>query len=243
LLLVASAALAGWGPARSSPPDGSRTWIGRHQEVEDYLRTAECVSLEMLGPTQVGRCTLRPGGPVARFAWKALPPGVYRGFRESYKSEIAAYALDRLLKLDMVPPAVERTLNGVSGSAQQWVEDAQTLKASAAPPQPQRQAWELQLARMRMFDDLIGNADRNSANVLCDGEWKLILLDHSRAFRLDTRLPEKLDRADQELWVRIEGLTSERLEEALAPWLDRDQIQALLARREAMRAEVRQLSR
>jgi hypothetical protein len=230
LLLAALAALLGWGQARSSPPHGSRTWIGRYQEVEDYLRTAECASLEMLGPTQMGRCTLRPGGPVARFAWKPLPPGVYRGFRESYKSEIAAYALDRLLKLDMVPPSVERTFNGVSGAAQQWVEDATTLKPSTAPPEAERAAWALQVTRMRMFDDLIGNTDRNQGNILCDGDWKLILLDHSRAFGLDTRLPQKLDRVDPDLWSRIEGLTRGRLEEALSPWLDRDQIQAEVSR-------------
>ena len=45
-------------------------------------------------------------------AWRSLPPGVYRGFRESYKAEIAAYELDKLLKMDMVPPSVERQLEG-----------------------------------------------------------------------------------------------------------------------------------
>ena len=66
-------------------------------------RTAECVSMEVRCQYRA-RCTLPPGGPVARMAWRPLPPGVHRGFRESYKTEIAAYELDKLLKLDMVPP-------------------------------------------------------------------------------------------------------------------------------------------
>ena len=77
-----------------------------------------------LGSTQsLARCTLRPGGPVARMAWKTLAPGIYRGFFASYKNEIAAYELDKLLKLDMVPPTVERQLQGITGAAQLWVEN------------------------------------------------------------------------------------------------------------------------
>ena len=45
-------------------------------------------------------------------AWRAVQPGVDRGFRENYKTEIAAYELDKLLKMDMVPPSVERQIQG-----------------------------------------------------------------------------------------------------------------------------------
>ena len=55
-------------------------------------------------------------------AWRPLPPGLDRGFWQSYKSEIAAYELDKLLKMDMVPPTVERQLHGANGAAQLWVE-------------------------------------------------------------------------------------------------------------------------
>ena len=65
-------------------------------------------------------------------AWRTLPPGIYRGFRESYKSEIAAYELDKLLKMDMVPPTVERQIDGSNGAAQQWVEHVVDLSGSGA---------------------------------------------------------------------------------------------------------------
>ena len=96
----------------------AKIWVGRNQEIEEYLRTAECVSMEELGKNRAARCTFRPGGPVARMAWRSLPPGTYRGFWESYKAEIAAYELDKLLRMDMVPPAVERQLQGNNGAAQ-----------------------------------------------------------------------------------------------------------------------------
>ena len=103
---------------------GAKIWVGRYQEIEEYLRTAECVSMEVFDPRKATRCTLRPGGPVARMAWRSLPPGVYRGFWESYKAEIAAYELDKLLKMDMVPPARGAAAPGRNkGAAQLWVEN------------------------------------------------------------------------------------------------------------------------
>lgn len=237
-MLLACLPLVG-GLAPSSERLGSRIWVGRHQEIEEYLRTAECVSMEVLGPNKSVRCTLRPGGPVARMAWMALPPGVHRGFRESYKAEIAAYELDKLLKVDMVPPSVERQLEGHDGAAQLWVEDIFGLEPDASPGEPNRAEWEDQLARMAMFDDLIGNRDRNRGNTLRDAAWNLILLDHSRAFGDTTELPRRLTRIDQGLWARIEGLTRDRLDAALRPWLAADEIRAILDRREKMRAEIR----
>ena len=131
----------------------------------------------------------RPGGPVARMAWMTLPPGIHRGFFTSYKTEIAAYELDKLLKMDMVPPTVERQLQGNTrrchavGGERRW-----RGRATRRPPsEVNRTEWDKQLARMTMFDALIGNRDRNMANVLRDGAWNLILLDHVRRVRAPYR--------------------------------------------------------
>jgi hypothetical protein len=224
-----------------APSRDARIWVGRHREIEEYLRTAECVGMEMLGSSRVARCTLRPGGPVARMAWRPLPPGVHRGFRESYKAEIAAYELDKLLNLDMVPPSVERQLGGASGAAQLWVEDVTTVAESRVGAD--RTRWEEQAVRMRMFDALIGNRDRNGMNTLHDAAGNLILLDHSRAFGSSAELPGKLTRFDDAFWARIEALTPDALRTALGRWVDHAGIEAVLARRDAMGAEVRSTSR
>ena len=54
-------------------------------------------------------------------AWKVLPPGTYNGFHESYKTEIAAYEMDKLLDLNMVPPTIERTIDKQTGAAVMWI--------------------------------------------------------------------------------------------------------------------------
>jgi hypothetical protein len=224
---------------------GSKTWVGHYREVEEYLRTAECITVDNIGTPKsaqgVGpalkRCGLRPGGPVARMAWKTFPAGGVRGFRESHKADIATYELDKLLKLDMVPPTVERQLEGYTGSATFWVEDALDLRVGRiSTPDPAR--LEKQLVRVAMFDALIGNKDRNLANTLRDPVWNIILIDHSRAFATEAE-PEFDPRAvDKELWARIEGLTRAQLDAALRPWLDDEQIRAILDRRERMRAAI-----
>ena len=218
-----------------SQETGAKTWVGRYQEVEEYMRTAECLGVEVLGNSAkpLRRCALRPGGPLSRMAWRPQVEGVYQGFKESYKAEIAAYELDKLLQLDMVPPVVERELQGYKGSATFWVEDV-VEATNVAANAPDR--WQLQLTRAKMFDNIIGNRYRNRANVLLDKAWNAILIDHVRAFGSGTDLPHDLTRIDRALWARIEALTRKQLDTALGRWLDADEIEAILQRREKMKA-------
>jgi len=229
--------------AASAEKVSAKTWVGRYQEIEEALRTEECVSMEVFPPQYLSRCTFRTGGPVARMAWRPLRPGPDRGFSESYKTEIAAYELDKLLKMDMVPPTVERQIQGNSGGAQLWVEKI----VDATGPEPtdgeSRAHWDAQLARMAMFDNLIGNRERNRRQMLRDDGWNLILIDHSRAFGAGTQLHHKMARIDDEQWAKIEALTRSQLDGALRAWLDTSAIDAILKRREAMRAEIKLLRR
>jgi hypothetical protein len=237
--------LTPWSSAQQTPSTqepSAKTWVGRQHEIEEYLRKAECETTEVLSSFNT-RCTFRPGGPIARMAWKALLPGVHRGFKQSYKTEIAAYELDKLLKMDMVPPTVERQLNDHVGAAQQWVEKIVDARDIASLGDQHRSHWEDQVVRMTMFDNLIGNRERNRATMLRDAAWNLILVDHSRAFAPGRELLHKLIRIDEAYWARIEALTRRQLDVALEPWLDANEIQAILDRREAMRAEIKLLRR
>jgi hypothetical protein len=242
LCLSTLAAIESCGAAQSTSPAApnmsSKIWVGRYEEIEEYLRTAECLSIERILST---RCTLRPGGPVARMAWLVLPPGIHRGFFTSYKTQIAAYELDRLLKMDMLPPTVERQLQGNTGAATLWVENVVTWKKDAPPAQTNRAEWDKQLARMTMFDMLIDNRNRNEATALVDRAGNLILLDHTRAFGLVTDISPPLNRIDGDYWDRILALTRTGLDSKLRPWLDEAQITAILARRDRMKAEIDRL--
>jgi hypothetical protein len=115
------------------------------------------------------------------------------------------------------------------------------VQADESPDESHRAHWENQLARMTMFDNLIGNRDRNRGNMLRDAAWNAILIDHSRSFGPASELPNKLTRVDGGLWAKIEGLTRKQLVGALRAWLEENEIRAILDRRERMRAEIRLL--
>ncbi len=120
---------------------------------------------------------------------------------------------------------------GYIGAATFWVENAASL-AEGKSDAPDAARFRKQVARMAMFDSLIGNGARNLGNTLRDPVWNLILLDHSRAFGAGDEPLADLSRIDKELWGRIEALTRPQLDAALSPWLEQYQIRAIEERRE-----------
>jgi hypothetical protein len=220
----------------------ARLWVGQDQAIEEALRTAaiERVDVVPIGVTKPKRAFFANGAPIASAAWKALRPGYRSGYYESYKSEIAAYELDKLLGMQMVPPAVERTVEGETGAVVLWLEGVKGWDKDrpAKGPEPE---WSRQISRMKLFDQLIANIDRNQGNLLYDADWHLFLIDHSRAFtdRTNLRGMATVGLVDQRLWDGINALTREDLQRVLGPWLEARAIDAILTRRERMREEVK----
>ena len=217
--------------------DGVAYSPGRHQEFEDYIRSARVAGRwrSCPGITSPLKAALEPGACLRVVAWKPIAPGVYNGYRESYKAEIAAYEIDKLIALDMVPPTVERRLDGALGAAVMWVSGTKSfaeLGKAITPPPAEAARWNLQLARAMMFDDLIGNEDPNLGNWLVDTAWNLILIDHSRALQTGKDLYHKLNNADRALWERILVLDEARLQTAVGTWLNNGERRAILQRRD-----------
>lgn len=212
-------------------------WRGHESDIETYLRTAPVVRVEDIpvGVTRPRRAYFAPGGPVGSIAWKVLPDQVLHGKVESHRSEIAAYRLSRLLALDMVPPAVERAINGVKGAGIYWVEGVRPWNPSK-PPAISGINWSRQTSRMFMFDQLIANIDRNQGNLLYDDDGHMYLIDHSRAFtpRPDLTGLHAPQQFDRDLWERMAALSREDLDGALGACLSSLQIEAILTRRDAM---------
>jgi len=229
--------------AQQAVPESARTWIGRAEQIEQFIREAEVVDIEDIGTgvTNPKRAELAPGGLVARIAFKPIRPGRYHGYWESYESEIAAYELDKLLGLGMVPPTVEKRIAGDVGAAVMWAVPTRTFKEFGAPPTApaaQMARWNYQLIRAKMFHNLIYNKDPNLGNWLVDPAWNLILIDNSRAFTRPRRMVHKLTRVDRDLWDRFRALDEATLKAALGKWLRDGSIRAILRRRDQMAKDI-----
>ena len=241
--MLVGLALLVWAPvahAQDGEALSAKTWLGHEAEIEEYMKTAEILGLEDIpvGVTNPQSADLAPGGPIDKFAWKQLKPGIYRGFWESYKAEIAAYELDKLLGLGMVPVKVERRIRGELGAAIMWLSPTESFRDLGGVPRPPNRHlgyWTIQLIRAKMFDNLIYNRDPNEGNWLVDPAWNLMVIDHSRSFTPDNDMAhENMTRIDRYLWDRMQQLDEPTLTAALGEWLSGREIRAILERRDRM---------
>jgi hypothetical protein len=238
---------AGVGPAAanaSAVSSGAKVWIGHYTEYEDFLRTAE-IDHESRPKAGVTNGTVhvffKPGGLAASAAVRTLGPGFYGGFFESYKSEVAAYKLDRLLELDMVPPTVMREYKGRQVSIQLWTENTIMLrdvqKQKLAMPTTTL-AWARQLARQRVYDDLVANIDENATNLLFDKQWNIIKIDCSRCFTNQMTTPFEVGKQtlhiDRGFFERMKALDRDTLKREIGDYVEGGAIDALLARRDGL---------
>jgi len=259
-LLLAPVAPSGRGPAPSSAASaaGERQWIdakgdplplGSDEEVEDFLRTAQVVDLKGISRGVAGaqKALLRKGDIEMHAVFRTvaveqrerrLGDRVVAFFRDHYIHEPAAYALSELLGLEMVPPAVVRTIRGRPGSLQLWLEDVRpTVELEEEGIRsPDGRATLLQFYQMQVFDNLINNLDRNQGNILVDGRWRGWLIDHTMAFARTEQLPSpaRVRRCERGLWERLNTLSDQELEAAVEPFLPFPERAGLLKRRQVL---------
>ena len=223
--------------------------------IKQFLTEAEIVGEEALdtGVTKPHRVTLRKDGIELRAVFKELSvdDGAGTGVNpidvsDRFEYEPAAYELDRLIGLDMVPVAVIRTIGRHRGALQLWVEKATNVRRMLEAKQSPA-GWCPSLPQynlMNVFDILTHNVDRTQENALWTEDWMLVLIDHTRAFRTYVRdNPRLLSRTTpyvpQALADRLASLSLETLQKELGPYVKRKQIDSILARRDRLLKEYR----
>ncbi len=156
---------------------------------------------------------------------------------------VAAYRMDRLLDLEMVPVTVRREVNGDNGSLQflpgnnsnEAERSAQGLGGGASC------SIIDQWSAMYVFDVLIFNEGRSQSRMLYDkSSWDLMLSEHGRAFAAKKGRPAHLQKAAIAVspgWkAALAELDDEVLQETLGDVLDSRRLKALMSRRDELLA-------
>lgn len=224
-------------------------------QMKEFLRTAQVVAKKNTskGITSPYRLTLTDGAITHdagfNYANESSPRKVFDDghiefdFKDSYKFDVAAYELAKLLGLgDMMPVTVERKFEDKWGAITWWLpvkmDELTRTKKNIEPPDID--AYNRQMYKKRIFAELVYDTDQNLTNVLISEDWHLWMIDFTRAFRLkkdllnrkniteskcERRLLERLRRLD-----RIDLAANTRYDGR--EYLTRGEIDALMARRD-----------
>jgi hypothetical protein len=167
-----------------------------------------------------------------------LTSGMEIDFRDSWKNNVAAYRLDRALGIGWVPVTVARRDEMKMASFTWWVDDVLMTEKDRYQKKiksPDTDAWNQQIFLVRLFDQLIYNVDRNLGNLLIDKDWRVWMIDHTRAFKIfkDLRKEGELGTTcARTLLPALRRLDKATLKPLMENLLTDGQIDGVLARRD-----------
>lgn len=226
------------------------------EQMEAFLQTAKVVRYSQIskGITRPYRLTLSDGtlthdGVFQSVDEKKAIAQMQRGteinFVDSWRYNVAAWRLGDLIGLGaMLPVTVEREWQGKHG-ALSWflasqMDEAERLKKKVSPPDPV--VWNQDMLRLRVFTELIADTDRNLGNVLVSPDWRVLMVDFSRAFRLHPAFrPKELTQCDRALLARLQALTAEEVSAAAGEYLTKWEVDAVMKRRDLIVAHFQKL--
>ena len=227
------------------------------EQIKQFLTTAKVVESKQAkkGITGTSRLTLSDGTITHDASFqsvdehkpvKQLALGTELNFVDSYKYNIAAYRLAELLGMDdLLPVYVERKWKGETGSLSWWLpvkmDEVERHKQGLTAPDPD--AWNNQMYKIRVFDQLVSDSDPNLTNVLIGENWQIWRIDFTRAFRLnkDVKEPKDLVRCDRQLLEKLKALDANAVTEKTAHYLTKDEVKAVMARRDKIVAQFQKM--
>lgn len=253
-------------PAALAALPQEQTWVGDNGEpvsfadeaaLLEYLRNADIVDNDKIavGVTGPRRLVLEQNGVRVKAVFRAvdethsrvrLPDGsFYQRLRDFSGYEVAAYEIAKMLDMDTVPPAVSRRVRSDDGTIQIWVEgtmmESERVEKGLRSPDPL--SWRKQMQEVLVFDDLIGNIDRNAGNLLIDANWKVWLIDHTRAFQQgsDIKNAARIMYVRQSLFERMKELNADTIRERAGNNLDAKAVNEMMERRDKLVAHIQAL--
>ena len=219
-------------------------WGGGEEQAtaaaqEEMLRTAPIITIakqESRGRTSAWIVYLNEGEKAARAIFKYVNRPRPKNLPSSYRYELAAYELSALLGLELVPPTVERTIEGRPGSLQCYCEnvmsEASRRRKNLVPPD--LALLQNAFSEMSLFENLTNTPREDASDILISTQdWRLWRVDFSESFAPDKALlPDSpFPRCSRKLFQRLRETPDAEFERRLAAFLNKDELDSLLHRK------------
>ena len=159
-------------------------------------------------------------------------------FHDTWKYNVAAYRLAKMLGLgSMVPACVARVVDGKPASISWWIDNVlmdekERVSKNIQPPDPVR--WRHQMDTIRVFDQLIYNMDRSQENLVITKDWQVWMIDHTRTFRKWTSLrnPAAITQCSPELLAALKRLRKDEVTRQIGEFVPPEVIDGMMVRRD-----------
>lgn len=226
------------GPAKTEgAPTGKSP--GSPGETEKYLRLAAPLFVVPggAGRTDPWKVRLDLEGAKRWAQFKYIDRPRPDPIPDSYKYELAAYALSKYLGLDLVPPVVERNINDYPGSLQIFIEDAfresDRKRGNVKVDDPK--AFDEAMADLTVFINLVHDrcdAERDRDILIQRGTGKIFAVDFSQAFDPENETAPGCDilRCSRTIYQKLLDWNEDKVNVLLGPYLNGEEMRALHAR-------------
>jgi hypothetical protein len=220
-------------PSKITPKDESR------EDTEYYLLSADVVGYHpeaVPGRTAAAKVDLDDGETKRGARHKTVDARRPMRLPDSYQYELAAYALDKLLSFEKIPPMVEREIKSTNGALQINVENCFGLdkqqRENITPPDSQ--AFANALEEINVFENLVYPEGKELDDILIQEEsWEIFRVDFSEAFNPSPDLipGQEIRRCSKALFQNLQKLSDEVIKERLKDYLNDEEMSALLTRK------------
>lgn len=209
------------------------------REIEVYLKTAPIVSIKKdatTGRTMPWKVTMDDGKTKLQGMFKRVHAPWPNPMVDSYKYELAAYELSKLLDLDIIPPTVEREIEGFKGSLQYFLPDcmSEADRERQRLQPPDLKAFLDRLDEIKVFEALVKDPCLDKDDTLIRKEtWKVYRVDFAEAFAPSQGLGADcpINRCSRHLFEHLQKIARQIIEARLKPYLSDKDINALNERK------------
>jgi len=218
--------------------------------MEVFLRTAAVVSIQKDatgGRTAPWIISLNDGKTSMRAFFKYIHRPRPAMLPTSFSYEIAAFELSKIVGLEIIPPVVEREIENLPGSLQIYIDgcltETERLRKKIEPPAPE--VFERRLEDINVFENLTFALSDPKDILIHEDDWTVCRVDFAEAFDTSPELIPNQDirRCSRKLYENLTKVDPCILKNRLTSYLNAEEIESMLKRRQAILARISELIR